>query len=654
MNTLTIPDASSLRNSNPQDEDLRTVFYRARFEVYPDASPDLEIWPLIIGVLQDWVTGKEKRRKHSPILKKIKSGKSARYIVQQHPRKEGTLSYTFAEGKMGVGGKKSEIATKAYFDSKDDVIPRYWAMRYLEKDGQFKARHWQTDVGVTRTGDGIYAVNACITIIDDSNFILNRPEIPARNVPRFIKDLLEMPECVSFAGDAELFPRAKQLDENNFQEFVDALYSKERTVPIVVAVASDRYHSGKYSIDVEELAETLRGAAIVYKFDRSDKSLFNLYNKEFGKGGRGYEYRLNFGALRIFSLNVNPADPDDHYRHRFYSPEQLAKYNKQDLLENICVAAIHLNEHPEREAHSIFDIRRFKSRDKVNQYRRGVQQRTQCLSDSDDKQRNKSLLGSDDKSKARNKQEKERFEEKKSRKELKRLEKELEKLQGEYDELFDSYENDLNEKDLLRKENRGLSQRIEILESKDASLQHSIDELSKQVNASNHERDAALEQASLIYKLEKFPGNTRESLNLAIAAFGDRIAASERALSSANSFSGDPNEVFVILRAISQYIWPYYFENENTGDMVAYFKAQTGYELTFHESAMTQNDSDLMALREVEYNGKSYDISPHVKGRKRKVGEALRVHFCKLEDDQKVLIGYCGDHLETAGTRRKS
>jgi hypothetical protein len=71
-----------------------------------------------------------------------------------------------------------------------------------------------------------------------------------------------------------------------------------------------------------------------------------------------------------------------------------------------------------------------------------------------------------------------------------------------------------------------------------------------------------------------------------------------------------------------------------------------------NEGRMTQRDSRLMRLREREYEGKLYDISPHVSLNKGSL--SLRVHFAIEQDSKKLIIGHCGDHLDTFSTQKLS
>ena len=51
------------------------------------------------------------------------------------------------------------------------------------------------------------------------------------------------------------------------------------------------------------------------------------------------------------------------------------------------------------------------------------------------------------------------------------------------------------------------------------------------------------------------------------------------------------------------------------------------------------------------YKGKEVDISPHIKG--RNVKTAFRLHFYIDRDEEKIVIGHAGEHMDTAGTPRR-
>ena len=64
----------------------------------------------------------------------------------------------------------------------------------------------------------------------------------------------------------------------------------------------------------------------------------------------------------------------------------------------------------------------------------------------------------------------------------------------------------------------------------------------------------------------------------------------------------------------------------------------------------TKSDKKLRRLRRVKYRGTEVDISAHVKcnGRGRSY---MRIHFYVDRERKLIVIGHCGDHLKTSGTR---
>ena len=142
---------------------------------------------------------------------------------------------------------------------------------------------------------------------------------------------------------------------------------------------------------------------------------------------------------------------------------------------------------------------------------------------------------------------------------------------------------------------------------------------------------------------------------LAERAFGDRLIITNEAKDSAakanRGISSD--ETFDILRTLAMNLWPKYFEqDEANGTAGTEFQRETGYYLTFHESAQTNKDPRLLKQREISYDGRTLNIAPHVKGKSGNRNASLRIHFAIDRPTRKIIIGHCGDHMETAGTRK--
>ena len=125
-----------------------------------------------------------------------------------------------------------------------------------------------------------------------------------------------------------------------------------------------------------------------------------------------------------------------------------------------------------------------------------------------------------------------------------------------------------------------------------------------------------------------------------------------KAVCEACEYKGDPGELFDGLAAMYQHLWPMRFgaEGDVNIDEDAY-QARSGFGLAFHESKQTKRNPRLMKQRAVEYHGKTYDISLHIKDGDRKRGH-LHIHFFSDSDERMVVIGHCGNHMDTDGTAK--
>ena len=111
-----------------------------------------------------------------------------------------------------------------------------------------------------------------------------------------------------------------------------------------------------------------------------------------------------------------------------------------------------------------------------------------------------------------------------------------------------------------------------------------------------------------------------------------------------------PHVAWECLYAVATVLPRLAFE-EFSKDLPSLFRSQTGFELSLTEGKMTKKDSALMSLREITFDDRQWNMSPHIKYGTRSP-KCLRVHFALDDDAQRVIIGYCGDHIKTAGTRR--
>lgn len=627
--------------------DSKTVFYQARFEIHPKPGIAADIWPKILSTLQIWLEEKEDilNEKGLPnLLNEITSNlvNYADFI----PGIEGNyyLSEHLVSGKVIGETEQSRIESRAIFREDSDVIPTHWALEYIEQDSRNWYRRWYTNVGITRLDNGAHAVNVRISIADDPAFLISQPRIPNRNTPRFVRAMLGIPECITLAGDTRLSRRELRLNARTFSAFLTSLTSAHRTVPFIV-VSSFKDDRDAYAIDVTTMAENLAGAAVVYALDLSDFAMRREYQRAFAYGTPAYNYRVDSGFARVYFPKVDLNDEHGSNRHHYYTPEKLQGTRVGEIENDICGSLSRTYRKRPDEVLELANINTIVSKTKrkaAEEKLRELESRHQAAETI--RTDSKPHEPTDDVAECSIR---------------KALDEALEEASfyKMYIELLESS----SAQDEAEEEIESLHEQVERLEEERNELQQKVSAQQYSLDALKESKSSivALEQrdrvqAKALREMRAFPKSPYDSLLLAKQAFADTLVILEEAERSAEDFdSGSAEEVFDILRALSVDLWQMYFGKDGTpqGDVEEAFRSKTGLALSFTESSQTNKSAKLKQLRERRYDGRIIDISPHVKGTSGTRKEKLRVHFAIDQKTRKIVIGHCGAHLETAGTR---
>ncbi len=142
-----------------------------------------------------------------------------------------------------------------------------------------------------------------------------------------------------------------------------------------------------------------------------------------------------------------------------------------------------------------------------------------------------------------------------------------------------------------------------------------------------------------------------------LAQDGDRLVfGSDAVRSLEKSAFVKTNEaravVWECLRAVATELYELVMQDLSAQQIADEFRSRTPFDLTWTESKETKRDTRLVGLRKIIYEGQELDITPHVKWG-NKAPRLLRVHFHVDRDRRRIIIGHCGDHLDTYGTRRR-
>lgn len=195
-----------------------------------------------------------------------------------------------------------------------------------------------------------------------------------------------------------------------------------------------------------------------------------------------------------------------------------------------------------------------------------------------------------------------------------------------------------------------LEREIDEIKSEERTFMAEVDDYRDQVNVLG-ERIDELSQSRAVVDTMMLPTSCIESLELAGQLWGDRLVITEAARKSAQDFAqGDFREMFTHLQALAVVLWPIIF-TEKANNPQAEFANRSNVEMTLKTNRRVK-ESMFDQEYTVHYKGKDVRMDPHTKGKDKKRGYAMRIHFFFDHEDKKIVIGHAGDHLRTTLTPR--
>ncbi|MBK4785375.1 MAG: hypothetical protein FT714_14915 [Pantoea sp. Pent] len=110
-------------------------------------------------------------------------------------------------------------------------------------------------------------------------------------------------------------------------------------------------------------------------------------------------------------------------------------------------------------------------------------------------------------------------------------------------------------------------------------------------------------------------------------------------------FKHEHRLIFLLYKLCTSYLREYLENDDNTAKNIL------GDAYSANESETVEKSGVLSKIREFEYNGEKINMFQHVGiGTARTKSETIRVHFYIDKEKSKVVIGYCGEHLEVKST----
>lgn len=503
------------------------------------------------------------------------------------------------------GGQGTLVETRRFIGSGTDDAPQFWALCLTHPCGQFpQSRRWQTNIGIAFQDDGSleFAISNHHWIIP--GFIGEEPEPPPSSAPSIVRHLIDDSRHFACLGTTKLSASPHRLDVGDGAALRDELADAHRQCPIVVIRTSRT--TERPVLNPVELAKLLAGIALVY--DAPAREL----NEEL-EWMIPEAYRCTHGMARVYMPGLRLNASHDYRRHRFFLDRNVDSLG-QDVIRDLVVEALarRFTASAQHSVGSISDVEQLKRRSEIE---RVIQQARESVQDTEfvDFCNN----------------------------EVKRLEADVERLQLEIEEAnerADQAKTTIRTEEFLR---RNAEQRTASAEAEASRLRDVLKLIA----------DHGLPVESLC-----------EAMEVIETLFPDRVVFTAEARRSAeraefNSLRRELPQVVRLLWHLATTMHELlYRDGTESGRIVDLFRERSGgFEMAMTEGSMTNRDASASAARRVDFNGETVDITPHLK-----LGPVqnkwLRVYFGKatnLHGQQILVVGHCGDHLDTAGTRRR-
>jgi len=504
---------------------------------------------------------------------------------------------------IGPPPKRTKVETRVLNDG-DSATPEVWAVRYEHADRDVKLRSWTTNIAINQMSEREWRLAVELTHRLRPGFVGKEPSAPQPSSPRLIKELIDSPNWVSRIGSVRLSVAPRILAVGKANEFVLLLRNPQRLVPVIL-VSCDR-KAGVPKLDAGLLSRALAGTAIVYYGESTecDPELTHFLPMPF---------RSPNGTVRIYAPGVDLSKEWTSARHRFFTGKDIEEQGDEEIIGQI--------------------VRALTRSDGW----RGVQSAITSIDDIEARVRERRLAA---------------------------LRSAGTSSVAEKQEMLDLA---VALNDALTDENRRLKEDLEEelgkrLEVEDDLARRDYDLKQARESADEAKADARGAQNGLtaVHELITWPSDALEVADLAAKLGRGRLLFTEAARRSLEKSdfckcSEASTVIWQCLRAMAADLYDLLSEKLQAQQVADEFKKRSKFDLAWTEGKQTNKDKKFAELRTFPYGGRRVDITPHVKWDNG--NQYLRVHFYVDHTSQGkkpvIIVGYCGDHLDTYGTRRR-
>lgn len=490
-------------------------------------------------------------------------------------------------------GTKNNLSSWLRINSTDDEFPALYSWTLKVADKEVRGRQWITELGLKVQQD--HSFFSCVLRTDEHSTLISE-EVQASQ-PRVIRYLIENVIASNNATLSGYVPgiSAYQFGHSpeTYQILLEEIKNNKRNFPIVI-ISPDA--DGNYLIEPDALQKKLVGLAQVIQISPE----YNSYEMEEVLGRHWSAWN---GAINIIQM----PSPKGFIKGRIFMSDEIESWGSRPAsrIGKVLAWVTHNTNIP-------------RLRDRVRP--EGVAQLAlrRALKQSRDRASNMNV---------------------------EELRKELEtvwELADEQSQEINEHERQIRslEEDLLDKELK-IQEATDDLRTKDFSIQS----LRYQLNQSGRDQSISVDIDTLMEMAVKLDQpSPKDCLEFIRIGCSDKCVVLPSAIASAEESAQFSNGQR-LLRALYMLVTEFRSKLMSGGDAQAR-SVFTRNEYAATESETVTSNPELSRKRTFEYNGKPITMFRHLKiGVDSDVSNTIRVHFAWDVEAEKIIIGYCGEHL---------
>lgn len=527
------------------------------------------------------------------------------WMTRKHNRRAENLAndihqWTMLKNGGRIIGRGIKIfAEKCFVET--PFPTNYWACKIIEypkAEPDFAPRQWTTEIGIEPLDIGKVDFSCIISYSDRPGFVGECASIPEPSVPRIVNMIWNNPifECYSGIDKPSIEPR--KIASGEWLPFWERLNDRNRTIPYIYISPKNRCDDGApLLVNPSQVALATGGNAIIYyAADISVTDEMNYCCPD--------DYKCYDGAIRIYYPSIDETQPKDSYRHRYLSAQFIARVGELGLIQ-ILRRAIAQDVH---FYDSFFRIEDCKAkREAIIRQKRLDELKQQYIQEL-------------------------------ARKEKKHSEK-VESIENEAIEFAENAE-----REKLEAQDRAahFEEENKQLREENYNLRSENDSYKPLAKENSDLRKVCTNRLAT----KKYPKTPQEIVQYFDASFSDKMAFSDDAIDSLKNCRIPPDDLWEALFTLATIMEALYING--SGDIFAECRKKSGIDVRRGEGAMTRKDTKMMRQFETEYHGETIDIEAHITY--PRIGQSI--HFGFSNKDQKLIVGWCGEHKDNYTTRK--